>query len=148
MSPRPERSVANVTDLPVPAVLTIATAPLTPPSPKAAGIVPATGAFGSECYRSSGSSGSDDRDSPTHTATPKAAGTVTATGAFCNKCYRSSASSGSDGYANPGFSKSRRLFARCFWTSYLGAASERSRRVAMRPTCRHARPRPKPGTQQ
>ncbi|MGV2337844.1 MAG UNVERIFIED_CONTAM: hypothetical protein LVR18_28440 [Planctomycetaceae bacterium] len=76
-------------------------AQLTPPTPKAAGTVPETGAICNECYRSPDSSGSGDCASPTHTATPKAAGTVPETGASCSECYRSPGSSGSDDRASP-----------------------------------------------
>ncbi|MGV2335106.1 MAG UNVERIFIED_CONTAM: hypothetical protein LVR18_13665 [Planctomycetaceae bacterium] len=52
--------------------------------PEVAGTVPATESFSNDFDRSSGSSGSDDRASSTHTATAEAAGTVPATESFNN----------------------------------------------------------------
>ncbi|MGV2337846.1 MAG UNVERIFIED_CONTAM: hypothetical protein LVR18_28450 [Planctomycetaceae bacterium] len=74
LSPKPGPSVTNTTVLPVPAVLAIVPAQLTPPTPKAAGTVPETGAFCNEYYRSTGSSGSGDRAGPTHTTNPQSCG--------------------------------------------------------------------------
>ncbi|MGV2335161.1 MAG UNVERIFIED_CONTAM: hypothetical protein LVR18_13965 [Planctomycetaceae bacterium] len=49
-----------MTDLQVPSVLTNDPFALTPPPPKAAGTVPATGSVSNECARSVGSIGSDE----------------------------------------------------------------------------------------
>ncbi|MGV2339061.1 MAG UNVERIFIED_CONTAM: hypothetical protein LVR18_35280 [Planctomycetaceae bacterium] len=74
-SPQLSRSVTTVTDLSVPSVPTIAT-PHSHCHPQAAGTVPATGSLCNDYYRSSGSSGSDERSARTHTADPAVAGTV------------------------------------------------------------------------